>query len=349
VVYGVGVVGSGFMGRTWSEVARRLPDTDVRGVAVGRRAAALAADFGIPEYAYLDALVGCEDIDIVVVTTPPSLHAEHVAAALGAGKHVLVEKPMAWTAGESLSLVDAARSAGRQLAVVSHHRYRNSPRTAKRLLDEGIIGEIRMVTVTGVNEWWDFEEFQDRWKLDPTKMRTFDDWGAHACDLLRWFVGAAPVEAFARSRTYSARPPEDQSVMAVFTFDNDVMATIWMTYEMPPPRIGSGLQFLIVGSQGSIDLDPFGSVRVGRGGTWETVYTQPQFDRHYPADGARLEAFERELQDLVDAIDSDGTPLVSGLEGLATQKMLDAARLSITSNRVVHIDPASNSATIGAS
>jgi UDP-N-acetyl-2-amino-2-deoxyglucuronate dehydrogenase len=346
VVHGVGMIGSGFMGRTWSEVTRRLPGCELRGVAVGRRAAALAADFGVPEFDSIDALLASDDIDVVVISTPPSLHAEHVVAALAAGKHVLVEKPMAWTAAESLALDNAARHAQLQLAVVSHHRFRNSPRTAKRLLDEGAIGDVRMVTVTGVSEWWDFDEFQDRWKLDPTKMRTFDDWGAHACDLLHWFVGANPVHAFANSHTYSAQPPDDQSVMAFYTFDNNVMATIWMTYEMPSPGVGSGLQFLIVGSKGSIDLDPFGSVRLGTDGEWTTVYSQPPFDKEDPADGTRLEAFERALQDLLDCIDSGGTPLVNAREGLATQKMLEAARLSFTSGRAVSISPDPTSATV---
>lgn len=326
--FGIGVVGGGFMGRTWSQVTRLAPGTPLRAVAGGRRAAALARDFAVPEEPTVAQLLTRNDVDAVIITSPPRAHMEQVIAAARAGKHVLVEKPMAPDAEQCRAMVTACRDAGVTLAVVSQHRYRNSPRAAKELIDSGAIGEVRMVRVTGVDHWWDMTETADEWKLDVDQMRVFDDWGAHGCDVLRWLVGSRPVTAFAQSAHYSGVGPQAQSVMAQYRFESGVLASVWMTYEVPRPGLGSALQFLITGSEGLIDLDAYGEVRLGRNDRWESVYSQPPFDPLDPANPLRLEAYRRELDDLVTAAGSGSAPMVSGAEGLATQSMLDAVAAS---------------------
>ena len=322
--HGIGIIGSGFMGRTWAQVARSGDGTPLRAVTGGRRAPALAAEYGVDLETSVGALLGRDDVDLVIVTSPPNAHREQTVAAAVAGKHVLVEKPMARDSPECLEMVTACERAGTQLAVVSQHRYRNSPMAAKRLLDDGAVGEIRMVRVTGLDAWWDMAQTQDEWKLDHEQMRCYADWGAHGCDVLRWFVGAEPVTAYAQYHTYADSPPPGQSVMATYRFQNDVMASVWMSYEVPEPRLGSALQLLICGSKGMVDVDAYGAVRLGSGEAWTTVYEQPPFDPLDPVSAGRLEAYRRELDDLVRAVETGVPPLVNGREGLATQRMLDA-------------------------
>lgn len=322
--HGIGIVGSGFMGRTWAQVARSGDGTPVRAVAGGRRAVALAQDFDIDLEPSVDALLSREDVDIVVITSPPNAHRDQTAAAAAAGKHVLVEKPMARDSAECRAMVEACERAGTQLAVVSQHRFRNSPMAAKRLIDDGAIGEVRMVRVTGLDAWWDMSETQDEWKLDHQQMRCYADWGAHGCDVLRWFVGSEPTVAYAQYHTFSDSPPPGQSVMATYRFANDVMASVWMSYEVPEPRLGSALQLLVCGSRGMVDVDAYGAVRLGTDGGWTTVYEQPPFDPLDPTSAGRLEAYRRELDDLARAVETGQPPLVNGREGLATQRMLDA-------------------------
>jgi predicted dehydrogenase len=221
-------------------------------------------------------------------------------------------------------MVEAHEKAGTTLTVVSQHRYRNSPVAAKGLIDSGAIGEVRMVRVTGLDGWWDMAETQDEWKLDHEQMRVYADWGAHGCDVLRWFVGSPAVRAYAEYHTYSGAPPPGQSVLATYRFASGVMASVWMTYEVPEPRLGSALQLLVTGSEGLIDVDAYGAVRLGRDGGWTTVYEQPPFDPLDPMSVGRLEAYRRELDDVVRAVETGVPALVDGREGLATQRMLDA-------------------------
>src|SRR5690242_20584194 len=99
---GIGVLGSGFMGHTWAEVAANHAEgTRLVAIAGGRRAQGVATDYGIPVEPSFDALLARADIDAVIVTTPPDGHCDQVVQAAAAGKHVLVEKPMSITAAEA--------------------------------------------------------------------------------------------------------------------------------------------------------------------------------------------------------------------------------------------------------
>ena len=321
---GVGVIGSGFMGRTWAQVATLCEGTELRAIAGGRRAPGLGADFGVDVEDSVAALIARDDVDIIVVTSPPNAHVGQVLAAAENGKHVLVEKPLARDSAECVAMIEACDRAGTQLAVVSQHRYRDSPLAAKRLIDDGAIGSVRMVRVSGLDAWWDMTETQDEWKLDHEQIRVFADWGAHGCDVLRWFVGSPAVLAYAQYHTYADQPPPGQSILATYRFANDVMASVWMTYEVPEPRLGSALQFLITGSEGMIDVDAYGAVRLARDGVWSTVFEQVPFDSLDTGSAGRLEAYRRELDDVVQAVRTGVPAPVSGREGLLTQRMLDA-------------------------
>jgi predicted dehydrogenase len=336
--FGIGVIGAGFMGRTWSHVARMAPGTPLRAVTGGRRAARLAAELGVPEEPSVAHLLDRPDVAAVIVTSPPLAHPEQVTAAAAAGKHVLVEKPMARDVSACRDMARACADAGVVLAVVSQHRFRDAPRAAKDLIESGAIGQLRMVRVQGVDHWWDMSTTQDEWKLDSHQMRVFDDWGAHGCDVLRWMVGAEPEVVFAMSDRFTDSGPEGQSTMACIRFANGVMAQVWMTYEVPFHGLGSALQYQITGSHGVIEIDAYGAVRVGVGDAWTTPFVQPPFDPLDPVDPLRLRAYRRELDDLVAAAFGATSPLVSGEEGVRTQRMLDAVAASSKSGTAVRVE-----------
>jgi UDP-N-acetyl-2-amino-2-deoxyglucuronate dehydrogenase len=330
----VGIVGSGFMGRTWAEVAaNHAADTSLSAVTGGQRAAALAAAMGVPLEPSLDALLARDDIDAVVLATPPAGHLEQTLRAAVTGRHLLVEKPMAQSAAECAEMVSACRAAGVRLSVVSQHRFRDAPVAAKRLIDDGAIGQVRMIQVTGAEVgWWDLAARGDEWKLDPRQQTAWASWGAHSCDLLRWFTGSGGELAFARITNFSGEPPDvGQSAVVTFEMTSGALAQILMSYEFPPPGIHPGWTWRIVGSTGIIELDPYASVRLGRGDTWELVAEQEAFDPLDASDPIRLRAYARQLDDLVAAIAEGHDPLVSGEEGRNTTAMLDAAERSAAS------------------
>jgi myo-inositol 2-dehydrogenase/D-chiro-inositol 1-dehydrogenase len=331
-----GVVGSGFMGQTWARViAGHVPEARLIGVAGGQGAADLARQHGVDAFA-MEALLARDDLDAVVIATPVPSHRPLVEAAAAAGKHVLVEKPMTRTRVDADAMIAAADRAGVRLGVVSQHRFRGAPMAARATIDAGRIGEIRMIRVFGPNAGWDIPA--DSWNSDRAQVSPFMDWGAHACDIVRWLTGAEAMLAFAQFASYTDVPPNDQSSMAHYTLDSGAMVQIWLTYELPEPSLGSAMQLLIAGSEGIIELDSYGTVRLGTPGAgWETVFEQPPFDPLDPDDPIRLQAYASQLRDLMRAIAEGGDPFVSGRQGALTTSMLEAAERSAATGQSVRL------------
>lgn len=331
-----GVVGSGFMGQTWARViAGHVPEARLIGVAGGRGAADLARQHGV-EVLPTEALFGRDDVDAVVIATPVPTHRPLAEAAAAAGKHVLVEKPMTRTRVDADAMIAAADRAGVRLGVVSQHRFRGAPMAAKASIDAGQIGEIRMIRIFGPNAGWDIPA--DSWNSDRAQVSPFMDWGAHACDIVRWLTGAEATLAFAQFASYTDVPPNDQSSMAHYALDSGAMVQIWLSYELPKPSLGSAMQLLIAGSEGIIELDSYGTVRLGTPGAgWETVFEQPAFDPLDPDDPIRLQAYASQLRDLMRAIADGSDPFVSGRQGALTTSMLEAAERSAATGQSVRL------------
>lgn len=339
---GVGIVGAGFMGRTWAEVAaRQLPGTRLVGVTGGRRSTALASDYACRWYQDVEELAGDLDVEVAVLATPPAAHLEQALLLAGAGKHLLIEKPMAQTVAECAQINAACAAAGVKLSVVSQHRFRTVPSAAKEAVDAGRVGALTMVQARGAHVgFWDTSVTGDQWKLDPRQQTAFASWGAHACDLVRWYVGGELESGYAVAAAFTAEPPPDRSVMATYRFTGGQLAHVWMSYDIPAPGLGHGLDLLLVGTEGMIELDSYGQAALARGGAWEVIATQPSFDPADPRDPVRLAGYIAQFQDLLTAIETGRRPLVDGREGLLTTAMLQAAEASIRHGGPARIDPA---------
>ena len=122
-----GLVGSGRMGLTYAECLTRYT-TGAQLVALtgGTRAPGLASRYGVVYEPSLDDLLGRSDIDVVLVATPHSRLRDQVVQAAAAGKHVLVEKPMALSTAECDAMIDACQAAEVSLGVVQTARYLSS-------------------------------------------------------------------------------------------------------------------------------------------------------------------------------------------------------------------------------
>jgi predicted dehydrogenase len=331
-----GVVGSGFMGQTWARViSGHVPEAHLVAVAGGRGAADLATQHGVDVHDP-ESLFRRDDIDAVVIATPVPTHRPLVEAAARAGKHAIVEKPMTNTRADADSMVAAADAAGVRLAVVSQHRFRGAPVAAKAAIDAGRIGSIRMVRVFGPNAGWDIPV--DSWNSDSAQVTPYMDWGAHACDIVRWLTGSEATLAFGQFGTYSSLGPTGQSSMVHYTLADGVMVQIWLSYELTEPSLGSAMQLLITGSDGLIELDSYGTVRLGTPtGGWETIYDQTPFDPLNPDDPIRLQAYALQLRDLIRAIGDGTDPFVSGRQGALTTSMLEAAERSAATGASVRL------------
>jgi predicted dehydrogenase len=338
---GIGIIGSGFMGLTYAEaVSRHNRGASLMAVAGGSRASELAASYGVAA-PNVDALLERSDIDGVILTTPDQYHCEQTLRAAAAGKHVLVEKPMAPSVAQCDQMIAACRNAGVKLAVVKTERYRSLTKRAKQLIDEGAIGEVWMVrTVSCYPISFGEMIYTSRpWYGDPAGGGLFMSIATHNADLLSWMVGAPATEVYARARTFSHLKAPAQSVMAQITYANGVIGDMWTSSELPPPSLPSSeVRFQVVGSLGMLDFENYEFLDLGRDGKWERIVIPQRFDYlNDPKSAARLEPHIGVVQEFIDSIREERQPTVSGAEGRAAVEICEACLLSSTERRQIDL------------
>lgn len=337
---GVGIIGSGYMALTYAEaLARYVPGGRLAAIGGGSRAAALAADYGVPAYPTPAALLADPSVQAVILTTPDQVHCEQTLEAAAAGRHVLVEKPMAPSVAACDRMIAACEAAGVRLAVVKTERYRRTSRAARELLDSGRIGAVRMLTTTSCfPEQVAGDIFASRpWYLDPASGGLFMSMASHNADLLLWLVGRPAVAVYAQAATFGGLGAPNLSVMAQVGFEGGAMAQMLISSEMPPPSLRSSeVRFQVVGATGMIDFENYEFLDLGQGDGWERLVTPPRFD--YVADPKspqRLEPHIGVVQGFVDAILADAPPPVGGADGRAAVAICEACLRSAAAGQAV--------------
>ena len=339
---GVGMIGSGFMGITYSEsVANHTEGCHLVAIAGGRRAPALAADYEVPAEPDVDALLARDDIDAVVLATPDQDRPELTRKAAAAGKHVLAEKPMAPTIAECDEMIAACEAAGVNLAVVKTERYRKITMKAKALIDDGVIGPIQMMrTVSACPRPTTRERCDDRqWMLDPAGGGLFMGMASHNTDFLRWLTGREVVSVYAQSTTFSDLDTPNLSVMAQIGFEDGIQAHMWITAELPAPSLPSSeVRFQVFGRDAMFDLENFEFLDLGQGESWERIYEPERFDYlKEPKSPIRLFPHAGVIQDFVDSIREQRPPHVGGAEGRKAVEICEACLRSAQSGQVVSL------------
>ncbi|HEX2129214.1 MAG TPA: Gfo/Idh/MocA family oxidoreductase [Solirubrobacterales bacterium] len=189
----VGIAGTGFIGRVHARSALLAGGT-LAGVSAStpKRAADAAGEMGAERaFASAEELVAAPDIDVVHVCVPNNLHLPLARAALEAGKHVVLEKPVALDSAEAEELVAAAERAGRVATVPFAYRYYPTAREARARIRAGEAGDIRVIQGGYLQDWLLRPE-DDNWRVDPGlggRSRAFADIGSHLCDLIEFVTG----------------------------------------------------------------------------------------------------------------------------------------------------------------
>lgn len=333
---GWGLIGSGFMGRTFSEtISKTCTRARLVAVAGGSRAEALAKDYGIALEASVEALAGRKDIDAVFIATPHHLHAEHAITAARARKHVLIEKPMACTVADCDAILNMCRSAGVTCSISFSQRTRTCNIKAKELIDDGVIGRIRQ-----------FQSFAlcptglaglPAWQSNAENLGTLFGHAIHNFDQIRWFTGQEIKTVCAKCTSIEGAEIEGSS-MVLMSLTDGTAASLWSSFELAKPSFPrSQMGAWIIGEKGLIDLDAYGELRVAIDGEWKVVATQEPIDwagKGY-LDPVRLESYTLQCQHFIDAIIEKREPPVTGWDGRqAVAAALAAYESSQTSREV---------------
>lgn len=319
------------MARVYAEcLVRHTSRGRLVAVTGGRRAVELAAAYGAAAEPDIGSILGRRDVNAVIVATPEMRHCEQTLAAAAAGRHVLVEKPMAPTVAECDAMIAACARAGVKLMVVKHWRFRGVHVRALDLLRSGGAGALRSVrnhtlsprsaslATAGKKPFY----------LDPAGGGLLMGWAVHNLDWVRCLAGAVP-RCVAATLTPAAPPLGEGEMAARIEFANAVVADVRVAIDLPAdPGPDQVFRTEIEAERASFDLDGYGKLRRRDATGEEVLWAQPSFDPRNPTDPLRLEAFARMLQGFIDCIGQDTSPPVSGRDGRMAVALFEAARRS---------------------
>jgi predicted dehydrogenase len=339
-----GITGSGYMGRTHAEAIKHLGSAaSLVAVWGGSRAPELARRFGAACEDTVEALARRPDIDAVVVTTPHHLHVKDVLLSLEAGKHVLVEKPMATTVADCDRMLEAAARKGLVLATAYNSRFRNNPPRARELIQSNAIGKVQSMHFSMIRRMDDnFGGNKFHWISLPETIGFVIDGLPHGIDMMRWFTGAEIVKVAGFSRTFLPNRPIEDTTVGIMEFSNGAIGSAHTTIAASGPYPREGTRLSIVGSSGIIDMDAFGDMFLSdRQGGWRLVSNQPPvpFDDPEKAftEVGRMRAFYDQMQSFVDGINGKPMRAGTGADGRAGVAVCLAMMQSSRENRFVNL------------
>jgi predicted dehydrogenase len=338
----IGMIGSGFMGLTYSEaIANHVRGAKLIAVGGGSRATTLAESYGVPAEPTVEALLDRADVDAVIITSPDQNHCEQTIQAAAKGKHVLVEKPMAPDVKQCDAMIAACGKAGVNLAVVKTERYRTLTRRAKQLVDEGAIGRICMFRTVSCYpvSLGSYILTSRPFYTNPSGGGLFMSIACHNVDFLFWLTAGRATQVYAQANTYSDLGTPEQSVMAQIRLADGAMADMWISSEMPPPSFPSSeVRFQLVGTKGMLDFENYEYLDLSRGEKWERVFVPQRFDYlNDPKSPIRLEPHIGVVQEFVDSILEKRAPIVGGSAGRAAVEVCEACQLSARQGRAIDL------------
>ena len=198
-------------------------------------------------------LVNCPEIDILFVASPDQFHCELACAALRAGKHVLCEKPMVMTLEECEQVVRAADETGGKFLVGQVCRFAPGFAAAKRLVDDGVIGDLFFVESEYAHDYTHIQGVGG-WRVDPVRLRhPILGGGCHAVDLLRWIGGDVDeVFAYANRKVLTGWPVDDCTIAVLKFALGDLLGKVFCGIGVKRPYT---LRSVFYGTQGTIVCD----------------------------------------------------------------------------------------------
>lgn len=239
----IGLVGCGLIARREHLPAYAAsPDAIVTAVASGHRenAEAVAKEFDAGHVHHdWESLVVDPEVEAVDICTPNALHAPIAIAAARAGKHVLVEKPMAVSVADADAMIAAADEAHVTLMVAHNLRFLNIFEAVKQVLDDGVIGSPLAARGCfghgGPDETW-AGGIGPEWFFDPDQAGggALIDMGVHIIDTLRWLLGRR-VEAVVAMTTRARKPTAfDDNAFALLRFEGPLIASVQTSWTARP-------------------------------------------------------------------------------------------------------------------
>jgi UDP-N-acetyl-2-amino-2-deoxyglucuronate dehydrogenase len=259
------------------------------------------------------------DLDVVNICTPSGMHAEMGIAAARAGKHVIVEKPMALSSIDADALINACDENGVKLAVCFQNRFNPPVQKLRRALEEGRFG--KLTHASAVVRWFRPQDYYDQaswrgtWAMDGGCLM---NQSIHNIDLLQWMMG--PVESVFGYTANNFRKIEAEDVgVAVLKFKNGALGVIEASTTIYPENLEETLA--IFGEKGTVML---GGIAVNKIETWKFADSQDENLEMEQQDVPNVYGFGHDalIEDFIRAVIEDRRPYIDGREGIKSLRIV---------------------------
>jgi UDP-N-acetyl-2-amino-2-deoxyglucuronate dehydrogenase len=340
---GFGLIGAGTIAGFHAQAIAQLAGARLVGVASRSVANArkVADPYGALATTDVAALLARPDLSVVCITTPSGAHLEPALAAIRAGKHVVIEKPLETTTDRADQILDAANRAGMRVVPIFQGRFGDGARTVKAALDAGRLG--RLVLASAYVKWHRTAQYYTgyRGSLGLDGGGAVINQAIHGLDLLQWFAGL-PAEVFAwKTRRVHTGIEAEDTAAATLRFADGALGAFEASTALWP---GWSRRIEVCGEHGSISLE---DDRIAR---WEFREARPEDDAIRAGGAASAlgsgasdpkaistEGHRRQLQDLVDALRENRPTALDGREGRKAVALVAAIYASAETGRPVKL------------
>ncbi|MDR0425822.1 MAG: Gfo/Idh/MocA family oxidoreductase [Clostridiales bacterium] len=283
------------------------------------------------------ALIGRKDIDLVSVCTPPYVHGGIAVDFLNDGKNVLIEKPMAASLEECDTVIAAAKRSGKLLSVVSQRRFTNSVWKLKKVLDSGLAGKVLHAQVDSC--WWRGHSYYDLWWRGSWEKENGGctlNHAVHHIDMLCWIKGLPKqLSAFISNVAHDNAEVEDLSSAILKYGDNSIGH---LTSSVVHHGEEQKLIFQCERAKISAPWDPLASSGQADGFPYENLEYKQKLQAFYDAiPDLRFEGHAGQIGDVLDAIETNREPVVTGEQGRAAIELISAIYKSGSSGKTVDL------------
>ena len=335
----IAIVGCGRIAKRHAELLGSGQIAGAKLVAVcdllADRAQAFADKYDVPGFTSVAELLEKSDADVITVLTPSGSHAALSIEASRAGRHVIVEKPMALTLADADAMIRAADEAGKQLFVVKQNRFNVPVVKAREALEAGRFGKLVLGTVRvrwcRDQSYYDHDAWRGTWAQDGGVIA---NQASHHVDMLGWFMG--PVESVhARSARALVNIEAEDTAVATLKFRNGALGIVEATGATRPRDLEGSLS--VLGAGGTVEIGGFAVNKIRH---WNFVEPMPEdadVMERFSVNPPNVYGFGHQAyyEHVVDCLRNGRPALVDGREGRASLELVAALYESMASGKEV--------------
>jgi predicted dehydrogenase len=331
---GFGVIGCGRISLRHMQSISSISGAKLTAVAdvIESRAQKYVPEYHVDAYTDYRRILDRKDIDVVNICTPSGMHAKMAIEAMQAGKHVIVEKPMALTLGDADAMIAASKTTGKKLCVVLQNRYNPPMQDLKKLVDSNALGRLLLGVATV--RWYRPQEYYEdgwhgTWAMDGGALM---NQSIHHIDALQWLLGNVE-RVFSYTTTLAHKMEAEDLGVAVLKFKNGALGTIeGSTVTYPENLEGSVALF---GENGSVKV---GGTALNRKVLWKVeggLQHESEMIMHDQVDPSNVygQSHRMVFEDMVHAIIEGRIPKTNGIESRRSLALVLALYESARSGR----------------